>query len=174
VRSYLDAHEQKKRPWAPDVATKTAAKGARLADELERNVFQGEATDALKPFVGRFGVVVLLLRALNEALNLTGKPGKTGKFLGPCYWSRASELVNHRLGGYYDEGLAELLQGVNDRSRNLDGGSISRNRNRLKREYPFIYAHARSVGRGEDLAELEMSVLEVAIGKALRWTRSHR
>jgi len=37
-----------------------------------------------------------------------------------------SELVNQRPGEYNDEDVAELLQALHDRSRNLDGGPIGK------------------------------------------------
>ena len=58
--------------------------------------------------------------------SLTGKPGHTGKVFRNPVPVMASELVNQRPGEYNDEDVAELLQALHDRSRNLDGGPIGK------------------------------------------------
>jgi hypothetical protein len=135
-----------------DQAATIAVDAGRLARRIRDEVLGGTTGELLAPLLkGGFKDLPARLEAFSELeivlTNLAGKAGQKGKVGRNEQLLMASELVSLRLGQYYDEHLAELIQAVTfnpDLSADSDtsGDSIRKKRKHLKRTYPLRYKHA--------------------------------
>lgn len=78
---------------------------------------------------------------LRRAFAPYGKPGHKRQIFASQFLVDASESIRLKLGEYYDEHLADLLQAIAPPSDGEDfsGDAIRKKRNYLKRRYPAFY-----------------------------------
>jgi hypothetical protein len=133
-----------------DKVHKLAFQASSLAKEIQGEVFEGEVAVLLKPYVGKFNVLPVLLALFGQTLQAvlataTGERGHKAKLLANRALIEASELVRIRTGKYHDEHLAEVIQAVDPNNRleqDLSGDSIRKKRDHMRRAYPLVYQRA--------------------------------
>lgn len=144
--------------WGPknhpaEIAGRTAADAAKLADRLEADIFHGSFADDLIPFVGNFAALPQQLKVFSNRLcallELVGKPGRKSEVFGNQMLILTSEFVRMKLGNPYDEHVAELFQGIGNRDTflELSGDAIRKKREYFKKQYPVLYAESLKIVR---------------------------
>lgn len=141
----MDEYDPKRDPV--ELASAAAADAGRLADRLERDLFNGPVQLALMPLLASFGGLPGMLRELSQVshlLSVVGKPGQKGKARLNEVLVMASELVRLRTGHYYDEQTMELWQHIDPQSERakLNQDVIRKTRERLQTSYPDLYRAA--------------------------------
>lgn len=130
------------------IASKTLRDASDLADKLEADVFQGSLKNELRPFIFGYeslpGILRSFARNIGNLLDATGKPGRKNEAFTNQLLVIASEFVRLATGSFNDEHLAELFPAVlaTDLADDFSGDSIRKRRDRLKRQYPLLYAQA--------------------------------
>lgn len=154
-------------------ATQTATDAAALAERIQVEVFQGELTEPLRPFLSGFQDLPLRLHAfasrLGSVVGSFGKAGHKERMLNNQNLIMASEFVRLRTGGYHDEHLAELFQAMSldpkNRSDNPDdfsGDAIRAKRKHFKKTYPLLYRQAvKQVSKHRPKEERQTSSMDI-------------
>jgi hypothetical protein len=138
-------------PFEPlEKVHKLMADAAKLAKDLELEVFGGACAEMLLPYTVKFrdlpSRIIDFSTRLKEAILIVGKPGYQQKVFANLLLVQASEFVLLKTGRHYDEHLAELFQGIADVGRTqlkeLSGDAIRKQRTYLAANYPDVYAYA--------------------------------
>ncbi len=137
-----------------DSMSKTAADAAKLGARLKSQIFEGDSSEALRPFTAGFEDLPMRLigfsKTLGEALNSFGKPGRKDEALATQGLIQASEFVRLKSGRYNDEHLAGVFQIIARRpiSDDFSGAAIRKKRLYLKKHYPVLYDGALRSAKG--------------------------
>jgi hypothetical protein len=121
---------------------------AKLAKSLRSVAFKGPFSEAIRGATAGYEDLPMRLTRFSErlekALGSIGKPGHKRKTIAARSLVEASEFVRLKIGQYYDEHVAELFQAISGStlSDDFSGDAIRKKRERLKRQYPVLYANA--------------------------------
>jgi len=129
-------------------AARTARDVMKLAQRLEDDIFRGPLSDELRPFLSQFENLPQVLRIfagnVGAVLGWVGKPGRKSGLFQNQFLVTVSEFVRLKTGGFHDEHLAELIQGLGGRDQDSDfsGEIIRKKRGYLQKSYPLAYEEA--------------------------------
>jgi hypothetical protein len=143
AKETVDA-KRSKNPW--QVMVRTVAAAGKAGARLKRDVFLGPLPKFLPIYAEEYADLpdrlIEFSKVVGALLALAGKAGHENKVLKNQLLVLASEFVLLRTRRYNDEHLADLIQTIAKfpLSDGFSANSITHERERLKKNYPQLYA----------------------------------